>query len=87
MGGIWRVERKQRLRKNSPSECSMEGTSDIWGWEPLWGDQSNGTGDPSSSGEKVEKEGGSWQGLQFQTAKYGIYPLVLLTAASSFTHR
>ena len=37
--------------------------------EPLWGDQSNGTQDPSPSGEKVKKEGGGQQGHQSKTAK------------------
>lgn len=25
------MARRQKLKKNSPSECPMEGTSDIWG--------------------------------------------------------
>lgn len=50
----------------------------------LWGDRLNGTPDPSPSGEKVEKEGGVGQGLPSQTARYEVYPLVLLRAASSF---
>lgn len=60
------MARRQKLKKNSPGECPMEGTSDILGlgsqpvkWHPV----------KSPSGEKVGKEGGGRQGLQTKTAK------------------